>query len=288
MITKKHDWLKRTFKLNETHLQVEKTLKEYGLSTVCSTAKCPNKAECYNKGTATFQILGNVCTRNCTFCAIQHGEPEIPDCSEPEKIAAFSVRLGLKHTVITSVTRDDLHDGGASQFVDTIKAIRSLSRTTTIEVLTPDFNGMKEPVQSVAESGPDVFSHNVETVERLYPDVRPGAKLFRSLEFLKRIKLYGNKVISKSGFMIGLGETDDEIYELLEKLRSVECDVVTIGQYLAPGTGHHPVVEYCPPETFAMWKERAETLGFLKVFSSVFQRSSFLAEELFNNEMQLP
>ena len=288
MITKKHDWLKRTFKLNETHLQVEKTLKEYGLSTVCSTAKCPNKAECYNKGTATFQILGNVCTRNCTFCAIQHGEPEKPDSSEPDNIAAFGVRLGLKHIVITSVTRDDLHDGGAAQFVDTIKAIRSRRSTTTIEVLTPDFNGREEPVQSVAEAGPDVFSHNVETVKRLYPDVRPGANLFRSLELLKRIKIYGNDVISKSGFMIGLGETDDEINELLEKLRSVACDVVTIGQYLAPGSGHHPVVEYCPPETFEVWKERAENMGFLKVFSGVFQRSSFHAEELFNEEKNLP
>lgn len=254
-------------------------LNELELHTVCEEAKCPNIGECFKKETATFLILGNICTRNCSFCAINKGKPLPPDPEEPGHIARATKKLGLSHTVITSVTRDDLPNGGAEQFAATVKEIRKINPETTIEILIPDFNGSKEGLEKVIEIQPEVINHNVETVPRLYPRVRPKADYIRSLNLLKEIKETELSIITKSGFMVGLGETKSEIFEVMEDMRTQNVDVLTIGQYLCPSGKQLPVADYIHPDQFLEYKEKGNELGFKFVAANPYTRSSYKAQE---------
>jgi len=247
------------------------------LDTVCQSARCPNMGECFNKGAATFMILGSRCTRKCRYCAVEKGLPLPPDPLEPERVAQAVARLGLHYCVITSVTRDDLEDGGADQFAQTIMLLRALSPSTRIEVLTPDFLGSHEAVQRVCAAGLDMFNHNLETVERLYPFVRPQAKYERSLDVLKCASMCG--VPAKSGLMLGLGESSDEVRRALGDLRAAGCEYLTLGQYLAPSKHHVPVSRFVPPEEFEEWSRVAGAMGFRGVASGPLVRSSYRAEE---------
>ncbi|CEP67831.1 Lipoyl synthase [Moorella glycerini] len=249
------------------------------LNTVCQSALCPNQGECFARRTATFMILGNICTRNCRFCAVEHGRPETVDQDEPERVAEAARRLGLKHVVVTSVTRDDLPDGGAGHFAATINALRAALPQAYIEVLTPDFRGDKEALATVARAKPDIFNHNVETVPRLYLTVRPQADYRRSLQVLKKMKELDPAIYTKSGLMVGLGETIDEVLQVMTDLRSVDCDILTIGQYLRPSAGHLEIKEFVTPETFAWYAEKGREMGFLYVASAPFVRSSYHAAE---------
>ena len=246
----------------------------------CESARCPNRTECFAQGTATFMILGDICTRNCTFCAVKHGKPETPDPEEPEHIVSAVKKLGLRYVVITSVTRDDLPDGGASQFAQIIKALRAYDSNILVEVLVPDFRGSLPAWQVVIDASPDVLNHNVETVPRLYLEVRPGANYQRSLELLRRAKLNG--LLTKSGLMLGLGENRQEIIEVMADLREAGCDLMTIGQYLQPSLKHHKVVRYVTPDEFAQYEVIAKRMGFLGVASGPLVRSSFKAIDFYN------
>ncbi|HPR18208.1 MAG TPA: lipoyl synthase [Candidatus Cloacimonadota bacterium] len=260
-------------------------LRKYNLHTVCEGAKCPNQGECFERGTATFMILGEVCTRNCRFCAVPKTKNELlpPDEKEPAAIASLCRDLNLKHIVITTVTRDDLADGGASQFVQTIEAIRKVCKAeVTIEILTSDFNGDLEQVDKVIAAGPDVFNHNVETIPRLYSEVRPMADFQRSLQVLKRAKQAAPGILTKSGFMAGLGESKEEVVSLLKQLRANDVDIVTIGQYMAPSCHHYPVQEYVHPDIFDFYRREGENMGFKFVESAPLVRSSFHAEKARN------
>ena len=257
-------------------------LKKLNLNTVCQEANCPNLMECFSNKTATFMILGRECTRNCTFCTVSKNSPMTVDDQEPSNVAEGVKKLGLKHVVITSVTRDDLPDGGANHFVEVIKAVRETSPNTAIEVLIPDFKGDKDALMKVVDAKPKVINHNIETIKRLYPEVRAMAEYERSLELLKMVKEMDPSIFSKSGLMVGLGETKEEVFELLADLRKHECDIVTIGQYLAPSKKHHPVIEYVTPEVFEIYKKKAEELGFQFVASGPLVRSSYHAGEAFN------
>ena len=260
-----------------------------GVHTVCEEAKCPNIGECFSKGTVTFMILGDVCTRNCGFCGVAKGRPSPVDPDEPRKVAEASKKLGLKYVVITSVTRDDLSDGGASQFAATINELRTLALRSLgergpnselrIEVLIPDFGGSVESLKTVIDAKPDVLNHNVEMVPRLYGNIRPASNFERSIELLKNVKLIDPSMTTKSGFMLGLGETDKEVKSLLAELRSCGCDVVTIGQYLTPSQANIKVVEYVRPEKFDEYRDLGLSLGINKVFSGPFVRSSYKAGE---------
>ncbi|MBO2518529.1 lipoyl synthase [Limnochorda sp.] len=250
-------------------------LDELRLNTVCEDAGCPNRGQCWNDGTATFMILGSHCTRSCGFCKVLTGRPEALDPTEPLRVAQAVKRLGLQHAVITSVARDDLPDGGAEAFARTIEAIRALCPGTTIEVLIPDFKGSVEALARVMEAGPDVLNHNVETVPRLYRRVRPQAKFDRSLFILRKARELRPGVYTKSGLMVGLGEREEEVLEVMQALRGVECDFLTIGQYLQPSPDHLPVEEYITPAQFQRYRELGEALGFLYVASGPFVRSSF-------------
>jgi len=250
------------------------------LHTICESARCPNRTECFAQGTATFMILGDICTRNCTFCAVKHGKPETPDPEEPEHIVSAVKKLGLRYVVITSVTRDDLPDGGASQFAQIIKALRAYDSNILVEVLVPDFRGSLPAWQVVIDASPDVLNHNVETVPRLYLEVRPGANYQRSLELLRRAKLNG--LLTKSGLMLGLGENRQEIIEVMADLREAGCDLMTIGQYLQPSLKHHKVVRYVTPDEFAQYEVIAKRMGFLGVASGPLVRSSFKAIDFYN------
>jgi len=254
-------------------------LEELKLNTVCQSALCPNLGECFSRRTATFMILGNTCTRNCRFCAVQSGQPQPPDPDEPRRVALAAARLGLKHVVVTSVTRDDLPDGGAGQFAATIKSIREYLPGAVIEVLTPDFQGKKEALVKVLEAGPHIFNHNIETVPRLYPEVRPGANYQRSLEILKQVKEMAPGIYTKSGLMVGLGETKEEVEQVMADLRKVNCDILTIGQYLRPSPQHLEVKEYVRPEVFDYYGARGREMGFLYVAAAPFVRSSYNAAE---------
>ena len=275
------DWI-RTRNRAENH-DTKHLLRRHKLSTVCEEARCPNRDECFAKPTATFMILGSGCTRNCGFCAVRSFSPESVDENEPENVAEAAEEMQLKYIVITSVTRDDLQDGGAGQFAKTIKALRKRIPYARIEVLTPDFQGDISAVKTVLDACPDVFNHNVETVERLYPFVRPGADYERSLFVLQQAKKIAPDIFTKSGFMLGLGEGYAEVINILKDLRKVECDFVTIGQYLRPTKKNLPVVEYILPEVFEDVRIRALDMGFKYVASGPLVRSSMNAEEMFEH-----
>jgi len=247
------------------------------LHTVCEEACCPNAGRCFENNTATFMILGNVCTRNCIFCAVRHGRPGRVDPGEPERVAETAVALSLKHVVITSVTRDDLPDGGAEQFALTIKTLRQAVPGATIEVLVPDFRGSVEALSTVIKEFPTVLNHNIETVPRLYPRVRRGASYRRSIGLLKRAKEINPGIITKSGLMVGLGEVFEEVIEVMGDLRASGCDFLTVGQYLAPSENHYPVVKYITPAMFSTYRQKGEEMGFKHIASDPLVRSSFEA-----------
>jgi len=255
-------------------------LGEMGLHTVCQSARCPNVGECFGRGTATFLILGDTCTRNCRFCAVKTGCPSEPDPEEPRRVAEAAAMLGLRHVVVTSVTRDDLADGGAGQFAATIRAVRELMPGARVEVLVPDFEGDRDALGEAMAAGPDVLNHNVETIQRLYPEVRPQADYARSLELLKRAGEMAAGAMTKSGFMVGLGESEEEVGVLLRDLREAGVQAVTIGQYLQPSREHFPAARYVRPEEFERYDGRARELGFAHVMSGPLVRSSYHAGEL--------
>ena len=277
------DWFRVRYPLAAGTQEVRGILARHRLNTVCQSAACPNLGQCFCEGTAAFMIMGCTCTRDCRFCAVGTGEPEAPDATEPERIAQATRELGLRHLAVTSVTRDDLPDGGAGHFVATILAVRSACPDTTIEVLTPDFQGDRAAITRVAEAKPDVYNHNVETVPRLYPTVRPGADCRRSLALLRQVKEMDGSMLTKSGFMLGLGEKESEIEQLLADLRGTGCDMVTIGQYLRPTRQHLPVVEYVPPERFADWERTALAMGFRHAAAGPLVRSSYHAGKYLEN-----
>jgi lipoic acid synthetase len=279
---RKPPWLKKRITPLQDLQKVKSILDETDLHTVCEEARCPNLGECFSKGTSTFLILGRVCTRNCGFCAVEHSAPAPTDETEPEKVAWAIRKMGLQYVVITSVTRDDLPDGGASLFAKTIQAIRALDSKIKIEVLIPDFQGDSTSLEIVLKEGPDVLNHNIETIARLYHQVRPQADYQRSLDLLRRSKENYPHIPTKSGFMLGLGETQKEVLELLRDLRETGCDFLTIGQYLQPRQDRLPVVRFIPPEEFEEYKRIGEELGFKSVASGPFVRSSFHAFEMFN------
>lgn len=255
-------------------------LRGAGLHTVCEEARCPNQGECFRARTAAFMILGKVCTRACTFCAVAGGEPLPPDPLEPERVAETAAALGLGYVVVTSVTRDDLPDGGAGLFEKTIRALRRRISGVEVEVLTPDFLGKVEAVRAVAGAGPDVYNHNLETVPRLYPEARPQAVYARSLDLLRQVKIMSPGIITKSGLMVGLGERLEEVVSVMRDLRGVGCDILTIGQYLRPGKKHHPVARYYEEDEFDRLHETGSDLGFKRVYAGPFVRSSFHAAEV--------
>jgi lipoic acid synthetase len=262
---------------------VESLLRNLRLDTVCQGAQCPNRSECYAAGTATFLILGTTCTRNCRFCAIENTPPPPPRDDEPHAIAHAVRELNLHYVVLTSVTRDDLPDGGARHFARTLHAIRSARPDVQIEVLTPDFQGNENALQIVLDARPDVFNHNIETVARLYPTVRPEANYAQSLTLLAAAKRLapGTNLLTKSGLMAGVGETNDDVLGALANLRDHDVDIVTIGQYLAPSDAHLPVARFVEPEQFAAWEQAARGMGFQAVAAGPFVRSSYHAKELF-------
>jgi len=258
---------------------VRALLGELRLHTVCQSAHCPNQGECFARGTATFLILGNTCTRSCGFCAVDRGTPAAPDPAEPRRVAEAAARLRLRHVVVTSVTRDDLPDGGSGQFAATIAAVRAACQAT-VEVLAPDFQGSDECLARVMEARPEVYSHNVETVPRLYPLVRPQASYERSLELLRRVAAHGHGILPKSGLMVGLGESHTEVVAVMDDLRGAGCEALTIGQYLRPSSAHLPVERFVPPEEFDSYREEATALGFGAVAAAPFVRSSYHADAL--------
>ena len=274
---RKPPWLKVTGFAGTNYNEVNHLLKKYGLNTVCHAANCPNRGECFNRGTATFLILGPVCSRACRFCDIQSGKPVAVDPEEPMRVGKAARELGLKHVVVTSVTRDDLPDGGAGQFVRTIEKIREYLPSSTIEVLTPDFKNDPRVVNRIVEARPDVFNHNVETVARLYPTVRPQADYQGSLELLRYVAETSD-IITKSGLMVGLGETPDELLQVFDDLVRARVQVLTIGQYLAPSANHLPVVRYVTPDEFDLFKEQAKQAGIKQVLSGPLVRSSYMAD----------
>ena len=281
-VLRKPVWLKSE-KLGARKAQeMKRVLREYNLHTVCESAKCPNQGECFENGTATFMILGETCTRNCTFCAIDKTKKNLEpaDLNEPKAIAKLSNELGLKYVVITTVTRDDLPDGGASQFIEVVKQIREICDSdVAIELLISDLKGNLDQVKRIVNAGPDVLNHNVETVPRLYVAVRPMADFERSLKVLQTAKKADSSILTKSGFMVGFGETKIEVLELMRKLREVDVDIITIGQYMAPTKEHYPVVEYIHPETFTFYKTEGEKMGFKLIESAPLVRSSYHAEQ---------
>jgi lipoic acid synthetase len=281
---KKPPWLKKRLPPFEDLMKVKSILDSADLHTVCEEARCPNLGECFSKGTATVLILGRICTRNCGFCAVEHGVSAPPDQEEPERVARAVKKMSLHYVVITSVTRDDLPDGGASHFAKTIHAIRALDRSIKVEVLIPDFKGDLSSLVTVLKESPDVLNHNIETIPRLYQDVRPQADYGRSLHLLKRAKEKATQTLTKSGFMLGLGETMEEILSLLRDLNDIGCDFLTIGQYLQPRPDRLPVVRYIPPEEFEEIKKIGEEMGFKSVASGPFVRSSFHAAQMFESK----
>jgi lipoic acid synthetase len=272
-------WLKRNLPRGNGNFFTQELLRELRLETVCENARCPNRPECYSRRTATFMILGNVCTRPCGFCSVPKGQPEILEDDEPARVAEAAHRLGLRHVVITSVTRDDLPDGGADHFRRCILAVRERTGAV-VEVLTPDFLGDLSAVDRVLEAAPEVFNHNMETVPRLYKRVRGRASYQRSLDVLAHVKRRSPATVTKSGLMLGLGETTEELFDVLADLRVHGCDTLTLGQYLAPTLKHIPVARYVPPAEFDELAARARTLGFAKVVAGPFVRSSYHADEM--------
>ena len=280
-IPKKPNWIRVKAPVSNLFKETRDIVKKNHLVTVCEEAACPNISECWQKKHATFMILGDTCTRACAFCNVKTGKPNPIDNFEPYKISNAIKDLSLKHVVITSVDRDDLNDGGAKHFVNVIKSIRNLCPNTTIEILTPDFYKKKIAKKILSESLPDVFNHNLETVPRLYPTIRPGSRYFISLKLLYDIKVENPKLFTKSGIMVGLGEKKDEIYQVMDDLRSADVDFLTIGQYLPPTNKHAKLERFITPEEFEMFKTMAYAKGFLMVSSSPLTRSSYHASEDF-------
>jgi lipoic acid synthetase len=277
---RKPEWIRVKSGSGAEYNGVKRILREYRLHTVCEEASCPNLGECFGKGTAAFMILGDVCTRRCPFCDVAHGKPQPPDASEPENLARSIGLLKLKYAVITSVDRDDLRDGGAGHFADCLTAIRASAPATRLEILVPDFRGRLEAaLDALSRSLPDVFNHNLETVPRLYPLARPGADYAHSLRLLKEFKARFPQIPTKSGLMLGLGETDEEVLQVMRDLRAHEVNMLTIGQYLQPSDGHLPVLRYAPPETFAMFEQAAKEMGFSHAACEPMVRSSYYADE---------
>ncbi len=273
------EWLRQKNLLNREMIETRKVLKEFELHSVCQSARCPNIGECFANKTATFMILGDVCSRNCRFCAVKTGDPGPIDDKEPVQLARAVDKLGLRHVVITSVTRDDLPDGGAEQFIRTIENIRKLDLEIVIEILTPDFEMNRDAIKEVVEAGPDIYNHNVETVPRLYSRVRPDAIYQRSLSVLKYVKELNGSIYTKSGIMVGLGEKEDEVVQVMKDLRAIDCNIFTIGQYLQPTGDHLPVVEYIEPEKFDQYRDIGRELGFKYVASGPYVRSSYHAKD---------
>lgn len=274
-------WLKKKLPSGPEFEQVRTLLKKSCLTTVCQEAQCPNQFECFSKGTATFMILGERCTRNCTFCAVEHGPLSPPDPEEPGRVAGAVKQMGLKYCVVTSVTRDDIDDGGASLFALTIAEIRKVSPETLVEILIPDLQGNWNALSKIVRASPDVLNHNVETVERLYPAVRPQAIYSRSLELIARVKKFDGSMVTKSGIMLGLGETEQEVEQVFDDLSAAGCDILTLGQYLQPSRDHLPVHRFVPPAEFENYKELALAKGFRGVASGPSVRSSFEAGQLY-------
>jgi lipoic acid synthetase len=279
---RKPKWLKRSLPSGPEYGRMKTLIRSNSLATVCQEAQCPNQFECFSKGTATFMILGDRCTRNCGFCAVSHKPLGLPDPGEPLRVAEAVASLKLKYAVITSVTRDDLADGGASHFVETLQAIHQRTPATKIEILIPDLQGNWRALGEILAAGPHVLNHNLETVPRLYRRVRPEAEYKRSLELLKKAKEFSPATPTKSGVMLGLGETIDELRETMRDLLDHHCDILTLGQYLQPSKSHLPVVRFVPPEEFDRLKEEAKKMGFKGVASSPTVRSSFEAGILYN------
>ena len=285
------DWLRKDLAAGHEADRTDALLKELGLHTICESGRCPNRNECYSQKTATFMVMGDTCTRSCSFCSVSTGRPELLDAEEPKRVAEAARILGLRHVVVTSVNRDDLSDEGASHFVNVIRELRELSEDIIIEILTPDFKRTQtEAVRLLMEAGPDIFNHNVETVPSLYKRVRPQADYGKSLSLFREIRSLpkaartyppGRQVLTKSGLMLGLGETREEVLEVLKDLRRAGCDILTLGQYLRSSTLGLPVAEYVTPEIFLELKNEALALGFSWVESGPFVRSSFHAKDSF-------
>ena len=269
-------WMRRPIATDEKYPDVSQLLADLNLNTVCASAHCPNRHECWNRGTATVMILGDVCTRACRFCAVKTGKGQTPDSDEPARVAEAAETLGLKHVVITSVTRDDLSDGGAEAFAETIRAVRQRTPDVMIEVLTPDF---VDQLDVVLDAGPDVFNHNLETVKRLQATIRPQASYEQSLATLRKAAEWGGGMV-KSGLMLGLGETDEEVFQTLEDLYAAGVRLLTLGQYLAPTRDHHPVERFVSPEAFDALAEKARAIGFDGVAAGPLVRSSYRADQL--------
>ncbi len=279
---KKPDWIRVRAPGGKGYAQTRRIMREHGLSTVCEEAGCPNVGECWNLGHATMMIMGDICTRGCTFCNIATGRPDALDLFEPGRVADAVARLGLRHVVITSVDRDDLEDGGAEHFARTIRAIRHRCPETTIEILTPDFlKCTPDALEAVVAARPDVFNHNLETVPGLYPEVRPGARYFHSLRLLQRVKEIDPAIFTKSGLMVGLGETRQQVLQVMDDMRAADVDFLTIGQYLQPTSKHHAVDRFVTPEEFAAYESAAFGKGFLMVSATPLTRSSYHAGDDF-------
>ncbi len=279
---RKPDWIRVKAPTSKGYGETRQLMRDLKLNTVCEEAACPNIGECWTKKHATVMILGDVCTRACAFCNVKTGMPRKVDVSEPGHVAEAAARMGLEHIVITSVDRDDLPDGGASQFVKVIKALREQTPQTTIEILTPDFrNKMESAVAAIVEAGPDVYNHNLETVPRLYPTIRPGARYYASLRLLEQVKRLNPMIFTKSGIMLGLGEERLEVHQVMDDMRSAQIDFLTMGQYLQPTPKHTKVMEFVTPKAFDAYGAIARAKGFLQVASSPLTRSSYHAGEDF-------
>ena len=275
------EWLRVKAPVSKAYNETRKLMRAHNLVTVCEEAACPNIGECWSQKHATMMILGSVCTRACAFCNVATGRPDLLDPHEPENVGKAVATLGLKHVVITSVDRDDLNDGGAQHFAQTISAIRAQSPDTTIEVLTPDFLRKDGAVEIVVAARPDVFNHNMETVPRLYPSIRPGARYFHSLSVLHKVKTLDPSIFTKSGIMVGLGETDEEVGQLMDDLRSADVDFMTIGQYLQPTPKHAEVARFVTPENFTHYSKTGRSKGFLLISATPLTRSSYHADQDF-------
>lgn len=279
---RKPDWIRVKAPVSKGYHETRKLMRDLSLNTVCEEAACPNIGECWDKKHATVMILGDVCTRACAFCNVKTGMPRLVDPMEPENVAIAAGQMGLNHIVITSVDRDDLPDGGADQFVKVIKALRRETPGTTIEILTPDFRGkMRAAVEKICEAGPDVYNHNLETVPRLYPTIRPGARYYASLRLLEEVKAHDPLIFTKSGIMLGLGEQRLEVHQVMDDMRSADVDFITMGQYLQPTPKHANVEDFVTPKAFAAYGSIARAKGFLQVASSPLTRSSYHAGEDF-------
>jgi lipoic acid synthetase len=279
---RKPDWIRVKAPVSKTYHETRALMRELNLNTVCEEAACPNIGECWSKKHATVMILGDVCTRACAFCNVKTGMPRKVDPLEPEHVAIAAAKLGLEHIVVTSVDRDDLADGGASQFVKVIEALRRATPTTTIEILTPDFRGkMRAAVEAICAAGPDVYNHNLETVPRLYPTIRPGARYNASLRLLEEVKRHDPMIFTKSGIMLGLGEERLEVHQVMDDMRCAEVDFLTMGQYLQPTPKHAKVADFVTPQVFDAYGAIARAKGFLQVASSPLTRSSYHAGDDF-------